>query len=56
LVGVLTFNFKEYRFLYTSLDKLAPPEVFLKESGFKINKLQRMGLFGFVYLAVLEKN
>ena len=56
LVGVITFNFKEYRFLYTSLDKLAPPEVFLKESGFKINKLQRMGLFGFVYLAVLEKN
>ena len=56
LVGVLTFNFKEYRFLYTSLDKLPPPEVFLKESGFKINKVQRMGLFGFVYLAVLEKN
>ena len=31
LIGILTFNFKQYRFLYTSLDKLETPEVFLKK-------------------------
>ena len=34
LIGILTFNFKQYRFLYTSLDKLETPEVFLKKSVF----------------------
>ena len=56
LIGILTFNFKQYRFLYTSLDKLETPEVFLKESGFNNYSLERMGVFGFVYLAVLEKS
>ena len=56
LIGILTFNFKQYRFLYTSLDKLETPEAFLKESGFNNYSLERMGVFGFVYLAVLEKS
>ena len=56
LIGILTFNFKQYRFLYTSLDKLETPEIFLKESGFNNYSLERMGVFGFVYLAVLEKS
>ena len=55
-IGILTFNFKQYRFLYTSLDKLETPEAFLKESGFNNYSLERMGVFGFVYLAVLEKS
>lgn len=56
LIGILTFNFKQYRFLYTSLDKLETPEAFLKGSGFNNCSLERMGVFGFVYLAVLEKS
>ena len=54
LIGILTFNFKQYRFLYTSLDKLETPKVFLKKSGFNNYSIERMGIFGFVYLAVLK--
>ena len=56
LIGILTFNFKQYRFLYTSLDKLETPEVFLEKSGFNNYSIERMGIFGFVYLAVLKKS
>ena len=56
LIGIVTLNFKEYRFLYTSLDKLKPPEIFLKKTNFTSFTLERMGIFGFVYLAVLENN
>ena len=56
LIGILTFNFKQYRFLYTSLDKLETPEVFLEKSGFNNYSIERMGIFGFVYLAELKKS
>ena len=56
LIGIVTFNFKQYRFLYTSLDKLEPPENFIKRSRFNNHSVERMGVFGFVYLAVLEKS
>ena len=56
LIGILTFNFKQYRFLYTSLDKLETPEVFLKKSVFNNYSIERMVIFGFVYLAVLKKS
>ena len=56
LIGIVTFSFKQYRFLYTSLDKLEAPESFLKESGFNSHTLERMGIFGFVYLSVLKKS
>ena len=56
LIGFITLNFKQYRFLYTSLDKLEAPELFLKESGFNNYTVERMGIFGFVYLAVLQKS
>ena len=38
LIGILTFNFKQYRFLYTSLDKLETPEVkqYMKEHNVTI--------------------
>ena len=55
LIGLLTFNLKEYRFLYRSLDFYPQPENHLKVDNFiKIN-IERMGLFGFVYLAVFTK-
>jgi len=54
-VGFLTLSFKQYRFLYTSLDKLEAPEIFLPKNNFSSYTLERMGIFGFVYLAVLKK-
>ena len=55
LIGFLTLNLKEYRFLYRSLDFYPQPENHLKVDNFiKIN-IERMGLFGFVYLAVFTK-
>ena len=55
-IGIATLNFKEYRFLYTSLDMYEAPEIFLKKNNFTSFTLERMGIFGFVYLAVLENN
>ena len=55
-IGIVTLKFKEYRFLYTSLDKFEAPEIFLKKTNFTSFTLERMGIFGFVYLAVLENN
>jgi demethylmenaquinone methyltransferase/2-methoxy-6-polyprenyl-1,4-benzoquinol methylase len=54
ILGIISFSFKQYRFLHTSLDKLEPPEIFLNESNFSDFDLERMGIFGFVYLAVLK--
>ena len=55
LIGILTFNFKEYKFLHNSLDKYPQPEVHLANDLFNKVKITRMGLFGFVYLSILEK-
>jgi len=55
LIGLLTFNFKEYKFLHNSLDKYPQPEVHLSNDLFNKIKITRMGLFGFVYLSILEK-
>ena len=55
LIGLLTFNLKEYRFLHKSLDKYPQPEVHLLNNLFKNTDITRMGLFGFVYLSVMEK-
>ena len=55
LVGLLTFNLKEYKFLHSSLDKYPQPEVHLTNDLFNKTNTIRMGLFGFVYLSVLEK-
>lgn len=45
----------EYRYLHHSLDKLPPPEELLSKSELHIEKLWRMGPFGFVYGAVLTR-
>ena len=55
LIGVLTFNLKEYRFLYKSLDFYPQPENHLKKDTFIDLQIERMGLFNFVYLAVFTK-
>ena len=55
LIGLLTFNLKEYRFLYKSLDFYPQPENYLKKDTFIDLKIERMGLFDFVYLAVFTK-
>ena len=55
LIGLLTFNLKEYRFLYKSLDFYPQPENHLKKDTFIDLQIKRMGLFNFVYLAVFTK-
>ena len=55
LIGLLTFNLKEYRFLYKSLDFYPQPENHLKKDSFIDLQIERMGLFNFVYLAVFTK-
>ncbi len=55
LIGVLTTKLTEYRFLHKSLDKYPQPEINLLENPFHSYSITRMGLFGFVYLAVFDK-
>ena len=55
LIGLITFNLKEYRFLYKSLDFYPQPENHLKKDTFIDLQIERMGLFNFVYLAVFTK-
>ena len=54
-IGLLTFNLKEYRFLYRSLDFYPQPEDHLIKDNFIDLKIERMGLFNFVYLAIFTK-
>ena len=54
-IGLLTLNLSEYRFLYKSLDFYPQPEVHLKQKEYSNLDINRMGLFGFVYLAVFTK-
>ena len=55
LIGLFTFNLKEYRFLYRSLDFYPQPENHLMKGNFSDLKIKRMGIFNFVYLAVFTK-
>ena len=54
-IGLITLNLKEYRFLYKSLDFYPQPEFHLKKKEYINLVIKRMGLFGFVYLAVFTK-
>ena len=51
LIGLVTLNLKEYRFLHNSLDKYSQPEDHFADNPFESYKVFRMGIFGFVYLA-----
>ena len=55
LIGLITFNLEEYRFLHKSLDFYPQPENHLKKGAFTGLQIERMGLFDFVYLAVFTK-
>jgi demethylmenaquinone methyltransferase/2-methoxy-6-polyprenyl-1,4-benzoquinol methylase len=55
LIGFLTLNIRDYRFLHTSLDKYEQPEVNFKQHPFNSIEIKRMGLFGFVYLTIFKK-
>ena len=55
LIGLITINFKEYRFLYKSLDFYPQPEINLSKNEYLSLDITRVGLFGFVYLAVFTK-
>ena len=55
LIGLITFNLKEYRFLYKSLDFYPQPEDHLNKDKLIDLKIERMGLYNFVYLAGFTK-
>ena len=55
LIGLITINFKEYRFLYKSLDFYPQPEDHLTDDKYENLVIHRIGLFDFVYLAVFTK-
>lgn len=55
LAGLLANAPAEYWYLHKSLDKLAPPDDLLAGSPLRLDRVWRMGLFGFVYGAVLTK-
>ena len=55
LAGLLAKAPGDYWYLHKSLDKLAPPDDLLSDSPLRLDRTWRMGLFGFVYAAVLTK-
>lgn len=55
LVGRLAGAPGEYRYLDESLDKLPPPEKLYANTPFTLERIWRMGPFGFVYGVVLRK-
>ena len=46
---------REYWYLHRSLDKLPPPEELFADGPLAVERVWRMGLWGFVYGAVLRK-
>jgi len=55
LAGLVAGAPRDYLYLHRSLDKLDPPEQLYADVALKTVAIWRMGLFGFVYGAVLEK-
>lgn len=54
--GLIAFAPGDYWYLHRSLDKLPPPEELLAGSEMRLGPIWRMGIFGFVYCAVLYKD
>lgn len=46
---------REYWYLHRSLDSLPPPEELFRQCPLQLDRVWRMGLFGFVYGALLRK-
>ncbi len=56
LVGALLAGAPgEYRYLHRSLDSLPPPETLFESGPLRVETVERMGMNGFVYVAVLAK-
>ncbi|MFH1329895.1 MAG: class I SAM-dependent methyltransferase [Actinomycetota bacterium] len=55
VVGALAGSLREYWYLHRSLDALRPPQVLFGEGSLALERLWRMGPFGFVYGVVLRK-
>jgi len=56
LMGALVGAPREYWYLHRSLDKLPPPEELFLEGPLSVERVWRMGLWGFVYGAVLRRD
>lgn len=54
--GVLAGAPGEYRYLHRSLDSLPPPEELFVGGPLRVERVDRMGINGFVYVAVLAKD
>ena len=54
-VGAAVGAAREYTYLNRSLDKLPPPEDMFRHPDLRLTDTWRMGPFGFVYGAVLER-
>ena len=56
LAGTCVRAPREYWYLHRSLDKLPPPEVLFENGPLAVEEVWRMGLWGFVYGAVLRRD
>jgi hypothetical protein len=55
LAGLIARAPADYWYLHQSLDKLPQPEELFAQSPLRLGSVWRMGLFGFVYGALLHK-
>ena len=55
VVGALAGSAQEYRYLHRSLDALPPPEALFGDGPLLLERVWRMGPFGFVYGVVLRR-
>lgn len=55
VIGALVGGRESYRYLHRSLDKLPPAEELFSGGPLSVEKIWRMGMFGFVYGVVLVK-
>lgn len=56
VAGLLVRAPADYWYLHRSLDKLPAPEILLAGTPLRLGPIWRMGLFGFVYGAILRKD
>ncbi len=55
IVGLFAGGFSEYRYLHRSLDSLPQPFELYADTPLRVERIWRMGPFGFVYGVVLTK-
>lgn len=55
VVGMFAGGFREYRYLHRSLDSLPQPQQIYADAPLRVERIWRMGPFGFVYGILLRK-